>query len=153
MKRMFTKPRISVFGGRDITDGIYNDAYELGKLLAKEGFLVYCGGGNGVMEAVSKGVNEGGGTTVGILKGDSLDEMNDYISVPMATNMGITRNALLAYNCDAAGAISGKYGTLSEIAFAMQLEKPVVGLHSWDLDNLKNVNTPDEVIQFLKENT
>jgi len=153
MKRMFTKTRISVFGGRDITDGIYNDAYELGKLLAKEGFLVYCGGGNGVMEAVSKGVNEGGGTTVGILKGDSLDEMNDYISVPMATNMGITRNALLAYNCDAAVAISGKYGTLSEIAFAMQLEKPVVGLHSWDLDNLKNVNTPDEVIQFLKENT
>lgn len=150
---MFTKTRISVFGGRDITDGIYNDAYELGKLLAKEGFLVYCGGGNGVMEAVSKGVNEGGGTTVGILKGDSLDEMNDYISVPMATNMGITRNALLAYNCDAAVAISGKYGTLSEIAFAMQLEKPVVGLHSWDLDNLKNVNTPDEVIQFLKENT
>ncbi len=150
---MFTKTRISVFGGRDITDGIYNDAYELGKLLAKEGFLVYCGGGNGVMEAVSKGVHEGGGTIVGVLKGDSLEEMNDYISVPMATNMGITRNALLAYNCDAAVAISGKYGTLSEIAFAMQLEKPVVGLHSWDLDNLKNVNTPDEVIQFLKENT
>ncbi len=150
---MFNRTRISVFGGRDITDGIYNDAFELGKLLAKEGFLVYCGGGNGVMEAVSKGVHEGGGTTVGILKGDSLDEMNDYISVPMATNMGITRNALLAYNCDAAVAISGKYGTLSEIAFAMQLEKPVVGLHSWDLDNLKNVNTPDEVIQFIIENT
>ena len=61
---MFKQTRISIFGGRDITDGIYNDAYELGKLLAKEGYLVYCGGGNGVMEAVSKGVSEGGGTCV-----------------------------------------------------------------------------------------
>ncbi|MBC8323960.1 MAG: TIGR00725 family protein [Candidatus Marinimicrobia bacterium] len=148
----FKKTRISVFGGRDITDGIFNDAYELGKLLAKEGYLVYCGGGNGVMEAVSKGVSEGGGTIVGVLKGETLDEMNDYITIPMSTNMGITRNALLAYNCDVAVAISGKYGTLSEIAFAMQLEKPVVGLHSWDLENLDNVDSPTEVIQFIKEN-
>lgn len=148
----FNKTRISVFGGRDITDSIYNDAYELGKLLAKEDYLVYCGGGNGVMEAVSKGVNENGGTIVGILKGDTLEEMNDYITIPMSTNLGITRNALLAYNCDAAVAVSGKYGTLSEIAFAMQLEKPVVGLHSWDLENLDNVNTPSEVIQYIKEN-
>ncbi len=148
----FKKTRISVFGGRDITDGIFNDAYELGKLLAKEDYLVYCGGGNGVMEAVSKGVSEGGGTIVGVLKGETLDEMNDYITIPMSTNMGITRNALLAYNCDVAVAISGKYGTLSEIAFAMQLEKPVVGLHSWDLENLDNVDSPTEVIQFIKEN-
>ncbi len=150
---MFNKTRISVFGGRDINESIYKDAYELGKLLAKERYLVYCGGGNGVMEAVSKGVHVGGGTCVGILKGSSLDEMNDYITIPVSTNMGITRNALLAYNCDTAVAISGKYGTLSEIAYAMQLEKPVVGLHSWDLENLINVNTPHEVIQFIKENT
>ncbi len=150
---MFNKTRISVFGGRHVTDSIYNDAYELGKLLAKEGYLVYCGGGNGVMEAVSKGINESGGTIVGILKGGTLDEMNEYIQIPLATNMGITRNALLAYNCDVAVAVSGKYGTLSEIAYAMQLEKPVVGLHSWDLENLINVNTPHEVIQFIKENT
>lgn len=149
----FNKTRISIFGGRDITDSIYDDAYELGKLLANEGYLVYCGGGNGVMEAVSKGVNESGGTIVGVLKGDTLEEMNDYISIPLATNMGITRNALLAYNCDVAVAVSGKYGTLSEIAFAMQLEKPVIGLHSWNLENLKNVNTPNEVIQFIKDNT
>ena len=149
---MFNKTRISVFGGRDITDSIYNDAYELGKLLAQEGYLVYCGGGNGVMEAISKGVHEEGGTCVGILKGQTLDEMNEYVHIPLATNMGITRNALLAYNCDAAVAISGKYGTLSEIAYAMQLEKPVVGLHSWDIDNLNNVNSPHEVIKFIKEN-
>jgi hypothetical protein len=104
------------------------------------------------MEAVSKGVGDGGGTCVGILKGLTLEEMNDYVHIPLATNMGISRNALLAYNCDAAVAISGKYGTLSEIAYAMQLEKPVVGLHSWDIDNLNNVNSPHEVIKFIKEN-
>jgi len=149
---MFNQTRISVFGGRDITDNVYQDAYELGKLLAAEGYIVYCGGGNGVMEAVSKGVNEAGGTIVGVLKGDTLEEMNDYITIPISTNMGITRNALLAYNCDAAVAISGKYGTLSEIAFAFQMEKPVIGLHSWALDGFVNVDTPNEVIAFIKDN-
>ena len=149
---MFNKTRISVFGGRDITDGIYDNAYDLGKLLAKEDYLVYCGGGDGVMEAVSKGVHEEGGTCVGILKGQTLDEMNEYIHIPVVTNMGIARNVLLAYNCDAAVAISGKYGTLSEIAYALQLGKPIVGLHSWDIDGLKNVKTPYEVIQFIKDN-
>ena len=150
---MFNKTRISVFGGRDITEDVYNDAYILGKLLATDGYMVYCGGGEGVMEAVAKGVNDVGGTVVGILKGDSLEEMNDYITVPVSTNMGITRNALLAYNCDAAVAVSGKYGTLSEIAFAFQMEKPVVGLHSWTLEGFINVNTPTDVITFLKEYT
>ena len=104
----FSQTRIAVFGGRQISDNIYQKAYKLGGLFAKEGYLVYCGGGKGVMEAVSKGVSESGGTCVGILKGLMLDEMNDFINVPVATNMGISRNALLAYNCDVAIAISGK---------------------------------------------
>lgn len=150
---MFKKKRISVFGGRDISEQVYADAYDLGKRLAQEGYIVYCGGGNGVMEAVSKGVNKMGGTVVGILKGETLSEMNDYITIPVSTNMGITRNALLAYNCDVAVAVSGKYGTLSEIAFALQLEKPVVGLHSWELDEFENVESPKEVIKYIKKNT
>ena len=149
----FSQTRIAVFGGRKISDNIYQKAYKLGGLLAKEGYLVYCGGGKGVMEAISKGVSESGGTCVGILKGLTLDGMNDFIKVPIATNMGISRNALLAYNCDAAVAISGQYGTLSEIAYAKQLEKPIIGLHSWAIEGLENVESPGEVIQFLKENT
>lgn len=149
---MFNKVRIAIFGGREVTDDIYLATYELGKLLAQEGYLVYCGGGNGVMEAVSKGVHEAGGTIVGILKGETMDEMNSYITIPVATNMGISRNALLAYNCDVAVAISGQYGTLSEIAYAKQLGKPVIGLKSWTINGLINVETPDEVIQFIKNN-
>ena len=149
----FSQTRIAVFGGRKISDNIYQKAYKLGGLLAKEGYLVYCGGGKGVMEAISKGVSESGGTCVGILKGLTLDGMNDFIKVPIATNMGISRNALLAYNCDAAVAISGQYGTLSEIAYAKQLEKPIIGLHSWAIEGLENVESISEVIQFLRENT
>ena len=149
----FSLTRIAVFGGRKISDNIYQKAYKLGGLFAKEDYLVYCGGGKGIMEAVSKGVSESGGTCVGILKGLMLDEMNDFIKVPVATNMGISRNALLAYNCDDAVAISGKYGTLSEISYALQLEKPIIGLHSWKMNEFRNVDEPNEVIKFIKENT
>ena len=146
------KARISVFGGRQITDEIYEDSRELGRILGKGGYLVYCGGGNGVMEAVSKGVDESGGICVGILKGLTLDEMNSYVHIPVATNMGISRNALLAYNCDIAVAISGQYGTLSEISYALQLEKPVVGLHSWDLEKIYKANSVNGVIKFIESN-
>ncbi len=142
--------RISVFGGRDIDGKTYEDAVEIGRLLAKENFLVYCGGGEGVMEAISKGVNEAGGTCVGVLKGMDTQEANGYITIPVSTGMGIGRNPLLAYNCDVAVAISGKYGTLSEIAYALQLEKPVVGYGSWDLKEVIKTATPSEVIAEVK---
>ena len=122
--------RISVFGGRDIDEQTYLDAIEIGKLLARENYLVYCGGGEGVMEAVAKGVKSVGGTCVGILKETEKDEANEYIDIPVSTGIGIGRNVTLSYNCDVAIAISGKYGTLSEIAFAFQLGKPVVGYNT-----------------------
>ncbi|MDP6340122.1 MAG: TIGR00725 family protein [Candidatus Marinimicrobia bacterium] len=140
------KARISVFGGRDIDETIYADAIEIGRLLAQENYLVYCGGGEGVMEAVARGVKEGGGTIVGILKGTDKTEANSHIDIPVSTGIGIGRNVILAYNCDVAVAISGKYGTLSEIAHAFQLGKPVVGIGTWDLEEVHKVNTPNEVI-------
>ena len=51
---MNCKARISVFGGRKITEKIYNQTYNLGKLLHNNKYLVYCGGGKGVMEAIEK---------------------------------------------------------------------------------------------------
>ena len=143
--------KISVFGGRKISKKIYYNAYNLGKLLNKNNYLVYCGGGEGVMEAIAKGVKEGGGQCVGILKGISTDEMNSYIDIPVATNMGITRNALLAYSCDAAVAISGQYGTLSEIAYALQLEKTVIGLGTWEIDGVINASNEEEIIKKLND--
>ena len=112
--------RVSVFGGRKIKKNIYDDTVQIGKMLANEGCLVFCGGGKGVMEAVAAGVSSMNGTVIGILKGDNTIESNGHLTIPICTGIGIARNALLAYNCDVAIAISGKYGTLSEIAYALQ---------------------------------
>lgn len=145
------KGRISVFGGRDITPKVYENSVEIGRLLAREGYLVFCGGGQGVMEAISKGVSEAGGTVIGILKGKELEEGNDYLTIPIATGMDIARNAVLAYNCDAAVAISGKYGTMSEIAYAFQLNKLVVGYETWDINHVVHAESPEDVITKLKK--
>ena len=141
------KGRVAVFGGRDITEDIYNDTVEIGKKLAAEKYLVFCGGGEGVMEAICKGVHQAGGTSIGILKGSELSEANQYCKIPILTNMGITRNALLPLNADIAIAISGNHGTLSEIAYALQLEVPVIGYKTWDIPGVISANSVDEIIE------
>jgi hypothetical protein len=148
---MYSNQRISVFGCRDITPDVYEDTLEIGRRLAEEGYLVFCGGGAGVMEAIAKGVHDEGGIVIGVLKGQNLEEGNKYLTVPIATGIGIARNAILAYNCDAAIAISGQYGTLSEIAYAFQLKKPVIGYKTWDIDPVIQANTPEEVVSKLNK--
>jgi len=147
---MNTLKRVSVFGGREITEEIYDNTVSLGEKLGNEGYVVFCGGGNGVMEAISKGVKMSGGLVIGILKGEDVSEANDYLSVPVSTGMGIARNAILAYNCDVALAISGQYGTLSEIAYAFQLGKPVIGYETWDIKPIIKAESADDVMSKLK---
>ena len=144
------KARIAVFGGRNIDKDTYNASVEIGKLLAHENYLVFCGGGEGVMEAICKGVNIGNGTSIGLLKGDNLEESNEYLTIPILTNMGITRNALLPLNCDVAIAISGNYGTLSEIAFALQFKIPIIGYKTWDIPGILSVNNINILMTEIK---
>ncbi len=144
------KARIAVFGGRNIDKDTYNTTVEIGKLLAHENYLVFCGGGEGVMEAICKGVNIGNGTSIGLLKGDNLEESNEYLTIPILTNMGITRNALLPLNCDVAIAISGNYGTLSEIAFALQFKIPIIGYKTWDIPGILSVNNINILMTEIK---
>tara|TARA_B100000482_G_C12594693_1_gene292868 strand:- start:811 stop:1269 length:459 start_codon:yes stop_codon:yes gene_type:complete len=139
--------RIAVFGGRFITDEIYNDTVEIGKRMAQKNWLVFCGGGEGVMEAIAKGVALGGGTCIGILKDKDFKTGNEYLSIPISTGMDITRNALISYNCDLGVAISGAYGTLSEIAFTLAQEKQLIAYNSWDIPKSIQVNTIDSVIE------
>ena len=143
--------RVSVFGGRSITSEVYDNTIKIGSKLAEEGYLVFCGGGKGVMEAISKGVKNKNGTVVGILKGQDIKEANDYLTIPISTGIGIARNAILAYNCDVAIAISGQYGTLSEIAYAFQLDKPVIGFETWDIENIIKAESPNDVMIKLRK--
>jgi hypothetical protein len=93
-----------------------------------------------------------GGVTVGILPDEDDLKANPFVSIPIATGMGIARNAIIARSADAVIAIDGSYGTLSEIAFALQLEKPVFCLNSWnEIPGIIAVETPHEAIEQISE--
>ena len=103
------------------------------------------------MEAISKGAKKGNGLVIAILKGRTLEAANEFISIPILTDIGIARNAILAYNCDVALAISGNYGTLSEIAYAFQLNKPVVGYKTWGINPIIKAKSPEDVMSKIKK--
>jgi uncharacterized protein (TIGR00725 family) len=123
------KPLVAVVGGSECTAAEADVAEEVGRRLAQAGAIVLCGGLTGVMEAVGKGVRAGGGLTIGILPGNDPAEANRFIDIPLATGMGEMRNALIVRAAGAVIAIGGSYGTLSEIAMALRIGTPVVGLH------------------------
>ena len=123
------KPIIAVIGGGNCTAEESAVAEETGRLLAERGAVLVCGGLSGVMEAAAKGASANGGVTVGILPGADPAEANAYITVPLATGLGEMRNFLIVRTAQALIAIGGGVGTLSEIALAQRIGKPVVGLH------------------------
>lgn len=122
------KPIVAVVGGSSCTNAEAALAEELGRHLAEGGALVVCGGLTGVMEAVARGVRSAGGLTIGILPGSDPHDANAYIDIPLATGMGEMRNAVIVRCAAAVIAIGGGWGTLSEIALALRLGTPIVGL-------------------------
>lgn len=124
-----TRPIIGVIGGGDCTTEEASFAEEAGRLVAEGGAVLVCGGLGGVMEAAAKGAKANGGVTVGILPGTDPTAANRYIDVPLATGLGEMRNFLIVRTAHALIAIGGGVGTLSEIALAQRVGKPVVGLH------------------------
>lgn len=124
-------PRIGVIGPRECGERIYRLAEAVGRLLAERGAILICGGLGGVMEAAARGAKSAGGLTVGILPGPDASDANPYIDIPVVTEMGEARNAINVRTSQAIIAIGGGYGTLSEIALALRLGTPVVGLETW----------------------
>ena len=108
-------------------------AEQIGILLAEGGAVVVCGGLGGVMDAAARGARSAGGTVVGILPGDSPAGASEHLTVAIPTGLGEARNALIALAADALIAVGGEFGTLSEIALALKMGKPVVGLNTWEL--------------------
>lgn len=127
---------MSVIGAGQCDERTAEMAERVGFELARRGWGVVCGGLGGVMEAVCRGARRAGGLTVGILPGDDPRAANPYVDIVIPTGMGEMRNALVVRAGEAAIAVAGEYGTLSEIALALKMGKPVVGLHTWSL--LKN---------------
>jgi len=124
---------VAVFGAHQCSEEVYQAARRVGQAIARAGAVLVCGGTTGVMEAACLGAKEAGGLTVGILPGESREQANPYVDIPIVTGMGDARNVIIARTCHAAIAISGGYGTLSEIAFALKFGRPVVGLGTWSI--------------------
>src|SRR6056297_3623785 len=126
--------RVSVIGGGRVDDRNRERAEAVGRELAERGHEIVCGGLGGVMEAACRGAKdaEDPARTLGILPTDDPADANAFVDVPIATGRGNARNALVVGNGEAAIAIDGKYGTLSEIALALDRGIPVAALASHD---------------------
>jgi len=127
------KKIIAVIGGSEPSAEEARLAEEVGRELAKQGATLVCGGLGGVMEAACRGASLEGGVTIGILPGDSPKAANPYVQIPIVTGMGYARNISVVKSAQAVIAIGGSYGTLSEIAHALQSDIPVIGLNTWSL--------------------
>ena len=121
-------------------------AEAVGRELARRGALLVCGGLGGVMEAACRGAREAGGATLGILPGADRTAANQFVEVAVATGLGEARNALVARAADALIAVGGAYGTLSEIAFALKLGKPVLGVVSWEIAGVEPAFDPEGAV-------
>ena len=150
---MYTKTHIGVIGAGECSPEIYHQANELGHLIGKNDWVLFCGGLGGVMEGAAKGCYQSGGITVGILPGKEKDSANPFITLPIATGLGEGRNLLVVRASDVVVAIGGGYGTLSEIGLALKIGKPVIGLKTWPgIDGIDYVETPEQAIAIVVKN-
>jgi uncharacterized protein (TIGR00725 family) len=124
---------VAVVGSASCSAEVAALAEAVGREVARQGAVLICGGRGGVMEAACRGAKAEGGTTVGILPGADRRDVNAYVDIPIATGLGEARNTIVVRAADAVIAVSGGYGTLSEIGFALKMGRPVVGLATWDL--------------------
>jgi uncharacterized protein (TIGR00725 family) len=120
--------RIGVIGQSGaVSAELYALAEALGREIAARGAVLFTGGTNGVMEAVSKGAREAGGLVVGILPGDTTDCGNRYIDIPITTGLGWDyRSLILVHSSDAIIMVGGENGTLGELSAAYLNRKPIV---------------------------
>lgn len=142
---------VAVIGGHKCSNEEFKIAMKLGELIAEEGWILITGGLSGIMEAACKGAKRKGGITVGILPGLSKEDANPYVRVSLPTGIGFARNVLIARMADYFIAIEGKYGTLSEIALALNEGKKVFTINSWDIEGVVPVKSPEEAINRIKK--
>jgi hypothetical protein len=133
MAGRLVKGQIGVIGGGECAPEIYEIAHEVGQEIAKNGFALVCGGLGGVMEAACRGAKAAEGITIGILPTSNKGDANPYVDLVIPTGLGHARNVLVVHASDALVAINGEAGTLSEIAIALKIGKPIVGIKSWEL--------------------
>src|SRR6478735_9237115 len=154
---MSTPPYVAVIGASNATEWELASAERMGQLLAEAGCVLVCGGLGGVMDAAARGSAAGGGISIGILPDNDRDSASRSLSVAIATGFGEARNVIVARSADAVIAVGGEFGTLSEIALALKMGTPVIGIGTWELgrddldrDPIVRVNEVDEAVASLR---
>ncbi|MBU0636373.1 TIGR00725 family protein [Candidatus Micrarchaeota archaeon] len=139
-------------------------AYEIGKAIAKQKWILLTGGKGGIMDASSRGAQEESGITVGFLRGSKRFQANKNTAIEVVTGFEEGGSEFtLVHSADALVVIGGGAGTLQEITIAYRLGKPIIILSPIPLlkdvsfldgrkkSALEKVNTPQEAIEKLKE--
>lgn len=146
---MSRTPYVAVIGPAEASPDELHTAEEVGAGLATAGAVVVTGGLGGVMEAACRGARSKRGRTLGILPGEDRDAANGWVEIAVATGLGELRNGLVVRAADAVIAVGGGHGTLSEIALALKLGRPVVGVGTWEVHGVKHVSTPEEALRLI----
>ena len=123
-------------------------AEEVGRLLAERGCTVVCGGRGEVMAAAARGAKSAGGTTIGILPGETRAAANEWIDHVVVTGIGHARNLAVVASGEAVIAVGGRWGTLAEIGLARAIGRPVVILEpGWEIEGVDRAATPQEAVE------
>lgn len=146
---------ISLIGPSSAAPEVLKIAESAGACIAQMGAILVTGGRGGAMEAASRGAQQAGGLTVGLLPGSSRSEGNPFLTVAIPTGIGEMRNALVVRSADGVLAVGGGFGTLSELALALKLGKPVVGVGTWSpslagtATQIPEATTAEEAVDLL----
>ena len=150
---------VGVVGGHTVEAGVLSLAEDLGRLIARRGYVLLTGGGRGVMEAASKGAHDAGGLVIGILPNDRGHPMqgypNAFVDIPVYTGMSDARNVINAKTPEVIVALKGLYGTISEIALALNAGTPVISVACPEFDHFRtsalfaSVHTAQEAISHI----
>lgn len=161
MKNTINRPMIiGVMGGASVDRPLLEKARELGKRIAREGWVLLNGGRNtGIMEASARGAWEAGGLVIGILPDDHWGQVSPYVTIPVLTGMGSARNSINVLSSHIVIACPGGPGTISEIALALKAGRRVIlmdvdtrGLfeHYEKKGLLLRADTPEAAINTIK---
>lgn len=149
------KITISVIGGHKLDKKNEDLAFKVGEMIGKLEAVLVCGGLAGVMEAAARGAKSAGGLTIGLLPGCDKSDANAYIDIPLPTSIGYARNAMVACSADVVIALSGSYGTQSEICYGLVYGRPVIDLGNWKIKGMLQVkdlkDTEDKLKDLIKK--
>lgn len=145
---------IGVMGpGNKATPTDLENAYQLGKLIATEGWVLLTGGRKvGVMNAASHGAKAAGGLTIGILPGNNTTDISQAVDLAIVTDLGNARNNINVLSADVVIACGMGAGTAAEIALAVKNGKKVILLSEDEASNqFFSKLAPEQVV--VTENT